>query len=355
MGQPAAQRHVVRRRLAIPVLIAAALSVAVSIALAAPSRPADPGPGPPRPLLRPAGPGPPSHLFAFLSGAGGAELSHLRRYGTRIDVLAPNWFALRLSDDRVVGAPSRTVTGLARAERVALWPVVNATVTGGALGVAAARVRIAAAVAAVAARYGYGGMTLDLERLPVAESGAFTRLVALVAARLHAAHRHLAVYVPRRTADGGDVAYDWPALAGVADLLIASGYNEHAATSAPGPVTTAAGFAQMLRYAAPISRTRVAPAVGAFGYSWPVSGGDGTLISSVAAERWRRQAGARLEGAGGDAFFRARGRIVHFQTAAALIARARDARDVAMRWLALFSLGREPDAFWAGLATARAP
>jgi hypothetical protein len=355
VGQPAAQRYLVRGRLAIPVLIATVLAAAVSIALASPWRPTGSGPGPPRPPVRPAGPGPPPHVFAFLSGAGGAELSHLRRYGTRIDVVAPNWFALRLSDGRVGGAPSRTVTRLARAERVALWPVVNAAVSGDALGAAAARTRIAAAVAAVAARYGYGGMTLDLERLPAAASGAFTRLVGLVAARLHAAHRRLAVYVPRRTADDGDVAYDWRALASVADLLIASGYNEHSATSAPGPVTTAAGFARMLRYAAGISRTRVAPAVGAFGYSWPAGRGDGTLISSVAAERWRRQTGARLEGAGGDAFFEARGRIVHFQTAAALIARARDARDVAMRWLALFSLGREPDAFWAGLATARSP
>jgi spore germination protein YaaH len=343
VGQLAAQRHLVRRRLAIPALIAAMLTAAVSA-------PASPGPTPPRPARA----GPPPHVFAFLSGAGGAELSHLRRYGTRIDVVAPNWFALRLSDDRVAGMPSRAVTGLARAERVALWPVVNAAVTGGALG-AAARARIAAAVAAVAARYRYGGMTLDLERLPVAESGDFIRLVALVAARLHAAHRRLAVYAPRRTADGGDVAYDWRALAGVADLLIASGYNEHAATGPPGPVTTAAGFAEMLRYAAGISRTRVAPAIGAFGYSWPASGGDGTLVSSVAAERWRRRVGARLEGAGGDAFFRARGQVVHFQTAAALTARARDARDVGMRWLALFSLGREPDAFWAGLATARRP
>jgi spore germination protein YaaH len=317
-------------------LVLATLTAAVS-ALASTSRPAR---------------RPPPHVFAFLSGAGGAELGHLRRYGTRIDVLAPNWFALRPSDGRVTGVPSQTVTRLARAEGAALWPVVNAIGAGGGL-TGPARGRIAAAVAAVAARYRYGGMTLDLEQLPNAESAAFTRLVGLLAARLHAAHRRLAVYVPRRTADGGDVAYNWRALVGEADLLIASGYNEHSATGPPGPVTTAAGFAAVLDYAAGISKGRVVPAVGAFGYSWPRRGGKGELISSVAAERWRRLAGARLQGEAGDAFFDAGGRVVHYQTAAALIARARDAGDVGMRWLALFSLGREPDAFWSQLRTAR--
>jgi hypothetical protein len=170
---------------------------------------------------------------------------------------------------------------------------------------------------------------------------------------LHAQHEHLAVYVPRRTAAGGNNAYDWVALARVADLLIASGYNEHWATGRPGPVTTAAGFAQMLSYAARVSRTRVAPAIGAFGYSWPQGGGAAQMLSTLAAEQLLQQTGADLHGAGGDAYFTAGGRIVHFQTAAALIARARDARDIGMRWLALFSLGREPDAFWSRITTAR--
>ena len=328
----------VRRRSAIAAVVLAMLAVAVT-ALASP--------------FRPAGPGPPPHVFAFLSGAGGAELQDLRRYGTRIDVVAPNWFALGVADGRVIGAPSAGVTALARAEGVGVWPVVNATLGAGALATAPVRARIAAAIATVAARHRYDGMTLDLEQLPVAESGAFTRLVALVAGRLHADHRRLAVYVPRRTAHGGDPSYDWGALARSADLLIASGYNEHSAAGPPGPVTTAAGFRRMLEYAAGISRQKVAPAVGAFGYSWPAHGGAGRLISTVAADAWRRRAHARLYGAGGDAFFFARGRIVHYQTAAALAARAGDARDVRMRWLALFSLGREPDAFWSRVRTAR--
>ena len=75
------------------------------------------------------------------------------------------------------------------------------------------------------------------------------------------------MYAPRRTAHGGDQAYNWPTLARYANLLIASGYDEHSASGPPGPITTAAGFGQMLDYAARVSRWRVAPAIGAFGYS----------------------------------------------------------------------------------------
>ena len=126
------------------------------------------------------------------------------------------------------------------------------------------------------------------------------------------------MYAPRRTAHGGDQAYNWPTLARYANLLIASGYDEHSASGPPGPITTAAGFGQMLDYAARVSRSRVAPAIGAFGYSWPAGGGPGELLSTIAADRLRQQAGARLQGAEGDNFFTVGGRVVYYQTGAAL-------------------------------------
>ena len=301
-----------------------------------------------------AKPGPPPRVFAFLSRAGGTELEHLRRYGARISIVAPNWYELHLTNQTLSGTPSQPVAAAARAAGVQLWPVVNARLGPGAvIGHARARNRIADAIAAEAAERGYAGITLDIEPLAVSQRGAYSALVRAVAARLHAQHEQLAVYAPRRTAHGGDQAYNWPTLARYANLLIASGYDEHSASGPPGPITTAAGFGQMLDYAARVSRWRVAPAIGAFGYSWPAGGGPGELLSTIAADRLRQQAGARLQGAEGDNFFTAGGRVVYYQTGAALVARARAARDVGMRWLALFSLGREPDSFWSHVTTAR--
>ena len=299
-------------------------------------------------------PGPPPKLFAFLSRAGGAELDHLRRYGARISVLAPNWYRLNIPTQSLSGGPTPEVVTLTRAAGAQLWPVINARLAAGeAIGGTNRGRLIATAIASEAARRGYQGMTLDIEQLPAGGSRAFDALVAAVAARLHAQQERLAVYVPRRTAQRGDRTYDWRTLLNSADLLVASGYDEHWATSRPGPVTSAAGFAGMLDYGATLSRSRVVPAVGAFGYAWPARGGRGRFISTIAANALRARMGARLRRVGGDARFVADGLIVHYQNTPALIARARDARALGMRWLALFSLGREPDAFWAGITTAR--
>jgi spore germination protein YaaH len=299
-------------------------------------------------------PGPPPRVFAFLSQTGGSELDHLRRYGQRIDVVAPNWYELTLPVGTLSGSPHEAVIALTRAQGAELWPVVNAQLAPGDLTVSVAqRERVAEAIAAAAAAGGYDGITLDIEQLQRSESGTFTALIALVAARLHAQHDHLAVYVPRRTGSDGDQDYDWRSLARSADLLIASGYNEHSTSSPPGPVVTTAGFGHVLDYAAAISRRSIAPAIGAFGYAWPAGGGPGQLISTTDAEALRSQSRAAVRSVGGDTMFRAGGRVVFYQDIAMLDALAHLARGRGMRWLALFSLGREPDVFWAHITTAR--
>jgi spore germination protein YaaH len=335
VGRPIAGRPVVVRRAGAGALTAAALVLAFTMF----GKPAA------------ARPGPPPRVFAFVSHARGAELDHLRRYGSRISVIAPNWYELRLADESLAGAPSQPVIALTRAAGAQLWPVVNARLGPGGLRSSG---RIVTAIAAEAALHGYDGITLDIEQLGPGQAGAYDAFVGAVAARLHAQHERLAVYVPRRTADGGDRDYDWKGLASTSDLLIASGYDEHAASGPPGPVTTRAGFAQMLDYAADISHTSVAPTIGAFGYSWPArGGGGGQLISSIDADRWRHQSGSVAHVVGGELTFRAGGRVVYYENAGALQVRARAARAHAMRWLALFSLGREPNSFWTHIRTAR--
>ena len=77
-------------------------------------------------------PGPPPRVFAFLSRAGGTELEHLRRYGARISIVAPNWYELHLTNQTLSGTPSQPVAAAARAAGVQLWPVVNARLGPGA-------------------------------------------------------------------------------------------------------------------------------------------------------------------------------------------------------------------------------
>jgi hypothetical protein len=287
-----------------------------------------------------------------VSRAGGAELARLEQVGRLLDVVAPNWYDL----DPAAGVLRAPVRGeadvLVQASRrlgFQVWPVVNARTGGSAAWTApAARARIVSALRAAALGPGAAGVTLDLEDLRPAQRPAFTALVRAAAAQLHADGRRLAVYVPR-PGPGGGASYDWAAIAAAADLLLASGYNEHWAGGRPGPVTTSTGFDAVTHRALRLAGARKAvPVIGAFGYRWP-PGGPGQLVSTADAERLP----GRRTAADGAARLRAGADTIDYETVAGLRARAGAARAAGARWLGLFSLGREPARFWHRLTTSR--
>ncbi len=302
---------------------------------------------------RPAA-GPPPKVFAFVSRLDGAELTRLERVGLRIDVVAPNWYALDPASG-LLRAPIRgdadALLQTALKHGVRVWPTVNA-LTGGsdAWTPAGARGRIVASLRAAALGPGATGVTLDMEELRPHQRAAFSALIEEAAAGLHQVDRKLAVYVPR-PGPGEGASYDWRTIARHADLLLASGYNEHWAGSRPGPITTPKGFDAVTERALKLAGKRKAvPTLGAFGYRWP-RGGRGTLISTNDAQRLRgSRTHTRRDGA---ERFRAEGDTVVYETAAGLRARARAARAAGAHWIGLFSLGREPARFWDGFETAR--
>jgi spore germination protein YaaH len=301
---------------------------------------------------RDAKPNPPPRVFAFVSRHGGAELERLERIGARLDVIAPNWYGL-VPDSGLLRAPTgadrERLLEIARARGVRVWPAVNAR-TGGSRGWEApvARERIVASLRAAALAPGASGVTLDVEELDPAQRDAFTTLVAEAATALHAAHRKLAVYVSRTGTE-----YDVKALARHVDLLLAAGYNESWAGSRPGPITTPKGFREVVdRSLQAAGRRKAVPLLGAFGYRWPKAG-RGALIASDEALRLRRAERARTRLADGNERFSSGGDTIVYATAAGLRARWREARRAGVRWIGLFSLGREPAHFWDGLDTAR--
>jgi hypothetical protein len=288
----------------------------------------------------------------FVSSVGGREIARLERLGADIDVAAPNWYALDAASGRLAGPDLRTAHRLldvALPRGVRVWPTVNVR-TGGSRTwePAGAQARLVRSLEVAALGEGASGVTLDMEQLRADQRDEFTALVTAAARRLHAAGRQLAVYVPR-PGPGGGAAYDWAALARGADLLLTAGYNEHWSGGPPGAISTSDGFEQVVdRGLALAGPAKAVPLLGAFGYRW-AGRGRGTLLSSIDADRLRRTHNARTRRSDGAARFRVGPDTVVYETAAGLRARAAAARAHGARWIGLFSLGREPIAFWRDL------
>jgi len=297
-----------------------------------------------------AGPSPASELrvFAFMSHQGGIELERLRDFGECVDVVAPNWYSLDSPRGSVSSRePDMPVMDAAKNSGTEVWPVVNATFAGRALGDEPVRRRLTRRLAALARQHSYDGITLDIEGLAESVRDPYSDLVRRLDSRLARAKRSLAVYVPRRTSapPGATAApYDWASLSGAADLVLASGYNEHYSGGPAGPITTSAGFASVLDYAAGFSTTRIAPTIGAFGYEWPFGGGPGELVSTRQIE----QSPPSFIGtySDGEVAYLTAGAVSWSETTEGMRMRRDAAAAAGFKWLGLFSLGRESPGFW---------
>lgn len=327
---------------------------------------------------------PPPRLFAYYSAGQSMSLAALSAHGSRIGVLAPNWFTLRTADltvysgsDGPLSVRPRGYAEVLAARQVAhfqVWPVINGTFAGASGGAgpsadqaqlddAARRARIVAEIARLAGAHPeIDGFTMDVEGLWGGARGAgqkasYTALVTATAAMLHRRGLKLAVYSPRRICAADTPActtwsaqsYDWAALAGAADLLTVGGYDEGASGgSAPGPITTSAGWRAMVDYAASVSRANVVPTFAAFGYEWPSSAAGGGVLRGAGEFDALRTANhyASIVSDGETRYTTAAGHVICYENDAGSVARATVARDGGMAWWGINTLGREQPSFW---------
>jgi len=259
-------------------------------------------------------------MFAFY-GASPASLQQLQSHHDKIDVLAPTGYTLTRSG--LTGAPDPRTLTLCRSLGVAYWPVVGVQNPN-------LHAISAALLASLPERSGAAGLTLDFEGMSPDEGPAFLALVTSLAAALHANGHSLAIYTPRPNA--GDGAYQRAALANVADVLLVSAYNEHWASSTPGPIATAAGVQASIDCAQGAGANSGIVA-GAFGYSW----------NTTPAKLFTAAQGPDMSAASGEGG-------CFWEGPSDTIARYQAATAARLQWFGLYSLGFEADSVWEGIA-----
>lgn len=308
----------------------------------------------------PSAPAPrPTRVTGYSVGTGPSRAS-VAAHVSRLDVLAPaGWRVTR--DGRLTGEPDPPAVAAARAAHVAIWPLVqnDATDADGAsalLGDADASARLIAAIAGGVAAGGYAGVHLDLEGVPPADRDRLTGFVRRLAAALHARGARLAVdVIPHRQdhLNRFSGAYDDPALAGAADLMALLAYDQHTASSEPGPVAGLDWQAQVLDGTLPgLDRARALLGIPLYGRTWegdqssPVSYAD--IVATALAHD-----GARVDydfaAATPSISWRDPGggfSTAYFDDADSIARKLALAREHGLGGVACWRLGFEDPAFW---------
>lgn len=223
----------------------------------------------------------------------------------------------------------------------------------------AGRQRAVDQVVALIQAQGFAGVNVDLENIPPELRRGYTDFVARLQARLQPLQRLVTLSVPAKVADdladGWSGAFDYPALAALADLLIIMAYDENSPGYPAGPVASVAWVERVVRYAAStVPPRKLLMGVAQYGYDWIKGTTQARALGIPAIHRLLQERGltpawddqARVphftytDAAG-------RERVVYYENAASLAYKLEIIRRYQLRGMALWKLGTEDPAIWA--------
>lgn len=181
-------------------------------------------------------------LTMFSVSEAGAHAS-VRAHAAQVVALAPTGWRAH-PDGSLSGEPDGVTVATGHDAGTGVWPLLqndagDQTGTSSLLGDSAAMGRLVTATVAGAHQVRARGIHLDFEGVSGADRDRLTALVGTFATALHASGMQLAVdVVPHRHTgtNAASEAYDLPAIAAKADLLVMMSYDQHTAGGGPGPV-----------------------------------------------------------------------------------------------------------------------
>jgi spore germination protein YaaH len=233
--------------------------------------------------------GPASALQAFLLTSSPDSFADLQAHVGSVSTIYPTYFQCAVPSAVVQGTADPEVDAYAAAHALAELPrftcqdgaTVHRILTDPPL-----RARTLARLVALvegtggeeaAPAAGYAGLNLDLENDRARDRAALSSFVITLAARLHAAHRELAVDVDgvlREAPGHATYFYDDRALAAVADTVFVMAWGVHWERSAPGPIAPLPYVEGVARRLARLPHPRrFVLGVPMYGLDWATRGG----------------------------------------------------------------------------------
>jgi spore germination protein len=292
-----------------------------------------------------------------------------------IGTASPFWYAI--SGDSTIednpGAGERSIIDELHARGVRVVPTVTETDERAAfdamLASATRRSAMVHALVEIARSRDYSGLDLDFEDFTVDPhhntaladevAARYPAFVAEVCSALHAIGRSCTVTIMPRTTDArvywrkrlATWAYDYGALARVADRVRIMAYDEHAPGGAAGPIAPYRWVEQVVAYArSAMAVGKVELALPAYGYDW--SGTHATSMTSREAPQLAAQHGVSpsWNAVQAENTFHytegGRGHTVFYEGATATYDRARLAKAAGFAGIDLWAAGGEDPAVW---------
>ncbi len=203
----------------------------------------------------------------------------LAQHVASLDVVAPQWFALKdtAGDVDIADDPQAVALISSAAHPPAVLPVVHnahqdafdTALGDGLLHNPAAQDRLIVTLVAQASKKNYSGYVFDIENISPSSIALYPAFIAKARAALRPLGREVWVAAPFDDDD-------WPlkALQDAADTLILMGYDEHWQTGQPGPTAGEDWFETYLdKRLSKLDPDRVIMALGSYGYDWTLKGG----------------------------------------------------------------------------------
>lgn len=303
-------------------------------------------------------------LAAYFSGS--ASLPALRAEAGRLAIVPADQFAVD-AQGQVHGAIPAPVRRTAAAHKISLLAVVSNYANGFRAAIATAILKPGpaqdtAAAGMLRAAQGLAGLNLDLEAVPHEERAEYSAFAARLAEALHARRQTLMLSVPAKTHedpnDSWAGAYDYPALAQIADTLQVMTYDENGPWGKPGPVSGLDWMTACLRYTlSAVPPAQVSLGFPAYGYDWNLTKGGGTtvnwnqipalLAATAAAPQWNAAASSpwfAYTGKQGDSH------VVWYENARSIALKAALADTHATASISVWVLGAEDPRYWQAVA-----
>jgi len=223
------------------------------------------------------------NAHAYLLATTDQSFVDLQAHYRGIGVVHPTYFECNRTTSAIQGRDDPLVTQWAQARRVrvlARFDCQSAAAIDAILNDPTTRASTLDGLVGLVSRYGYDGISLDLEAGAAGNRAALTSFVADLGRRLHAMGRLLSMAVSPKAADSPthprSGIFDYPALVANVDWIFVMNWGVHWATSAPGPIADIAWAAANADYVASMpQRQKWILGAPMYGFDWTGAGGAG--------------------------------------------------------------------------------